>query len=195
MSCNSRLLRRGTCPALSVGAPRAKFLRCRLNRPSSGCIFPRSRKAGTEKRQESLDRPGRQGKGGRDPIWDKPEYLPDSGSRKLASDGGSQQARSGAALSGGAAGWHGLEDCHEPSLDQLSHPQDGGIGGLNDREKKVHLYSGHSLRAGFVTAAAAGGATDRQIMRQAGHKSQRMIDRYSRRGQLDRREAAQKVGF
>lgn len=59
----------------------------------------------------------------------------------------------------------------------------------------MHLYSGHSLRAGFVTAAAAGGATDRQIMRQAGHKSQRMIDRYSRRGQLDRREAAQKVGF
>jgi len=56
-------------------------------------------------------------------------------------------------------------------------------------------YSGHSLRSGFVTAAAAGGATDRQIMRQTGHKSQKMIDRYSRRDQLDRQEAAAKVGF
>ena len=56
-------------------------------------------------------------------------------------------------------------------------------------------YAGHSLRAGFVTAAAAGGATDRQIMRQTGHKSRQMIDRYSRRDQLDRQEAAGKVGF
>ncbi len=67
--------------------------------------------------------------------------------------------------------------------------------GLNNKEKKKYLYSGHSLRAGFVTAASAGGATDRQIMRQTGHKSHQMIDRYSRRGQLDRRAAAQKVGF
>lgn len=56
-------------------------------------------------------------------------------------------------------------------------------------------YSGHSLRAGFVTAAAANGATDRQIMRQTGHKSQKMIDRYSRREQDDRRAAAEKVGL
>lgn len=56
-------------------------------------------------------------------------------------------------------------------------------------------YSGHSLRAGFVTAAAAGGATDRQIMRQTGHKSRQMIDRYSRRDKLDRQEAVGKVGF
>jgi integrase len=56
-------------------------------------------------------------------------------------------------------------------------------------------YSGHSLRTGFVTAAAAGGATDRQIMRQTGHKSRQMIDRYSRRDQLDRQEAVGKVGF
>lgn len=67
--------------------------------------------------------------------------------------------------------------------------------GLNDKKKKKYNYSGHSLRAGFVTAASAGGATDRQIMRQTGHKSHHMIDRYSRRGQLDRRAAAQKVGF
>ena len=56
-------------------------------------------------------------------------------------------------------------------------------------------YAGHSLRSGFVTAAAAGGATDRQIMRQTGHKSRQMIDRYSRRDQLDQQEAAGKVGF
>jgi integrase len=62
--------------------------------------------------------------------------------------------------------------------------------GYDDKE-----YSGHSLRSGFVTAAAAGGATDRQIMRQTGHKSQKMIDRYSRRDQQDRQEAAGKVGF
>ena len=56
-------------------------------------------------------------------------------------------------------------------------------------------YAGHSLRSGFVTAASAGGATDRQIMRQTGHKSRQMIDRYSRRDQLDRQEAVGKVGF
>jgi integrase len=56
-------------------------------------------------------------------------------------------------------------------------------------------YAGHSLRSGFVTAASAGGATDRQIMRQTGHKSRQMIDRYARREQLDRQEAAGKVGF
>jgi integrase len=67
--------------------------------------------------------------------------------------------------------------------------------GLNNKKENKHLYSGHSLRAGFVTAAAAGGATDRQIMRQTGHKSVQMVDRYSRRDQLDRREAAQKVGL
>jgi len=67
--------------------------------------------------------------------------------------------------------------------------------GLNDRTKRKYLYSAHSLRAGFVTAAEAGGATERQIMRQTGHKSRQMIDRYSRREQEDRRAAAQKVGF
>jgi integrase len=67
--------------------------------------------------------------------------------------------------------------------------------GLNDKQEKKNLYSGHSLRAGFVTAASAGGATDRQIMRQTGHKSHQMIDRYSRNEERDRRTAAQKVGF
>lgn len=59
----------------------------------------------------------------------------------------------------------------------------------------AQLYSGHSLRSGFVTAAVAGGASDREIMRQTGHKSRTMIDRYSRREQQDRRAAAEAVGF
>jgi integrase len=63
--------------------------------------------------------------------------------------------------------------------------------GYEDYEK----YAGHSLRAGFVTAASAGGASDRQIMRQTGHKSREMIDRYSRHAEEDRLAAAGKLGL
>jgi integrase len=56
-------------------------------------------------------------------------------------------------------------------------------------------YGGHSLRAGFVTEASANGATDRQIMRQTGHKSRAMIDRYSREERKDRQIAASKLGL
>ena len=52
------------------------------------------------------------------------------------------------------------------------------------------MYSGQSLRAGFVTAALAGGATERQIVGSAGHKSHEMIDRYT-----SRLAASQKGGF
>jgi integrase len=55
-------------------------------------------------------------------------------------------------------------------------------------------YGGHSLRAGFVTEASANGASDRQIMRQTGHKSRAMIDRYSRAEQRDRQSAVSKLG-
>ena len=41
-------------------------------------------------------------------------------------------------------------------------------------------FAGHSLRAGFVTAAAKAGKADRDIMRITGHKSHSMIDRYVR---------------
>lgn len=61
--------------------------------------------------------------------------------------------------------------------------------------KDPENYAGHSLRAGFVTAASAGGASDRQIMRQTGHKSREMIDRYSRHAELDRLAAAGKLGL
>ncbi|MBC7299940.1 MAG: recombinase [Nocardia sp.] len=41
-------------------------------------------------------------------------------------------------------------------------------------------FSGHSLRAGFVTAALRAGASERQIMRQTRHKSEAMVRRYQR---------------
>lgn len=45
-------------------------------------------------------------------------------------------------------------------------------------------YSGHSLRAGHVTAAAASGASDKSIMDQTGHKSLATLNRYKRRTNL-----------
>jgi integrase len=41
-------------------------------------------------------------------------------------------------------------------------------------------YSGHSLRAGFVTSAALAGEATWKIRRQTGHKSATMLDRYIR---------------
>ena len=45
-------------------------------------------------------------------------------------------------------------------------------------------YSGHSLRAGFATAAAAAGASERSIMAQTGHKSLIIARGYIRPAQL-----------
>jgi len=45
-------------------------------------------------------------------------------------------------------------------------------------------YSGHSLRAGFATAAAVAGKTERSIMRQTGHVSVAMLHRYIRDAEL-----------
>jgi integrase len=42
------------------------------------------------------------------------------------------------------------------------------------------VFSGHSLRAGFVTSAARAGEPERRIMRQTGHKSIEMVLRYVR---------------
>jgi integrase len=39
-------------------------------------------------------------------------------------------------------------------------------------------YAGHSLRAGLATAAAAGGAPERAIMKQTGHTSLAIVRRY-----------------
>lgn len=60
---------------------------------------------------------------------------------------------------------------------------------------KADDFSGHSLRAGLATSAAAAGANDRSIMQQTGHKSERVLRRYIRDGSLFRDNAAGKVGL
>ena len=56
-------------------------------------------------------------------------------------------------------------------------------------------YAGHSLRAGHATAAAIGGASERSIMKQTGHRSVQMVRRYIREGSLFRENSAQKLGL
>jgi integrase len=56
-------------------------------------------------------------------------------------------------------------------------------------------YAGHSLRAGLATAAAIGGASERAIMQQTGHRSVVMVRRYIRDGSLFRENAAAKTGL
>lgn len=55
--------------------------------------------------------------------------------------------------------------------------------------------SGHSLRAGLATAAAANGATETIIMAQTGHKSTAMVRRYIRQASLFRQNAASIAGL
>ena len=45
-------------------------------------------------------------------------------------------------------------------------------------------YAGHSLRAGFCTAAALAGKPNWQIRKQSGHKTDVMLNRYIRDGRL-----------
>jgi integrase len=47
-----------------------------------------------------------------------------------------------------------------------------------------NLYSGHSLRAGFVTSAAQAGVSSWKIREQTGHKSEAMLARYIRDGEM-----------
>jgi site-specific recombinase XerD len=56
-------------------------------------------------------------------------------------------------------------------------------------------YAGHSLRAGLATAAAMAGASERSIMAQTGHRSERMVRKYIRDGQLFCDNAAAAVGL
>lgn len=55
-------------------------------------------------------------------------------------------------------------------------------------------YAGHSLRAGFATAAAAAGASERAIQNQTGHKSVTVLRGYIREGSLFLDNAAARVG-
>jgi integrase len=56
-------------------------------------------------------------------------------------------------------------------------------------------YAGHSLRAGHATTAAIGGASERSIMNQTGHRSVQMVRRYIREGSLFRENSAGKLGL
>ena len=58
-----------------------------------------------------------------------------------------------------------------------------------------YKYAGHSLRAGHATAAAVGGASERSIMNQTGHRSVQMVRRYIRDGNLFRENSATKLGL
>jgi len=57
------------------------------------------------------------------------------------------------------------------------------------------LYSGHSLRSGLATSAAAGGATERAIMEQTRHRSLKQVRQYIRRGNLFHDNAAARSGL
>lgn len=56
-------------------------------------------------------------------------------------------------------------------------------------------YSGHSLRSGMATAAAAGGAPERAIMRQGRWRNRAMVDRYVRHGTIWQECAAAYMGL
>lgn len=56
-------------------------------------------------------------------------------------------------------------------------------------------FSGHSLRAGLATSAAAAGKGERAIMNQTGHRSVTTVRRYIRDGNLFRENAADGLGL
>ena len=53
--------------------------------------------------------------------------------------------------------------------------------------------AGHSLRSGFATSAARGGADLSAIMQQTGHKSADIAQRYVQRGNLLKNPASKAV--
>jgi integrase len=56
-------------------------------------------------------------------------------------------------------------------------------------------YSGHSLRAGLATSAAAAGAAEADIARQTGHRSMAVLRGYIRDGQLFRANVSGVLGL
>lgn len=55
--------------------------------------------------------------------------------------------------------------------------------------------SGHSLRAGFATTAAAAGASERAIAAQTGHRSMNVLRRYVRHGSVFTDNASTQIGL
>ena len=60
-------------------------------------------------------------------------------------------------------------------------------------KKRVPLFSGHSLRAGFATSAAIAGASERSIQKQTGHASLNVLRRYIREAEMFRDNALSKL--
>jgi integrase len=60
---------------------------------------------------------------------------------------------------------------------------------------KPEPLGGHSLRAGCVTQAAMNGVSERDIMRQTGHKSAEMLAKYILIGEIFTRNAAYGLGI
>lgn len=56
-------------------------------------------------------------------------------------------------------------------------------------------YAGHSLRAGFITSAAAAAVATHDIMRQSEHKREETLRKYIRHATVFRQNAAAKVGL
>tara|TARA_B100000686_G_C16704097_1_gene925189 strand:+ start:170 stop:1117 length:948 start_codon:yes stop_codon:yes gene_type:complete len=56
-------------------------------------------------------------------------------------------------------------------------------------------YAGHSLRSGFATQAARGGADEKSIMKTTGHKSVQMVHRYIKDSRRFKNSAAKKLGL
>ena len=54
-------------------------------------------------------------------------------------------------------------------------------------------FSGHSLRSGFATVAAASGADERSIMAMTGHKTTQMVRRYIREANIFKNNALNKI--
>ncbi len=72
-----------------------------------------------------------------------------------------------------------------------------GVAMAHDRLESRELlgFSGHSLRAGFCTAAAEAGADERSIAEQSGHKSLPILRRYIRDANVLRNHAIGKLGL
>jgi len=91
------------------------------------------------------------------------------------------------------------------SINRHGHLQPGRLSGIDVVRvvKKLALragldaakYAGHSLRAGHATTAAIGGASERSIMQQTGHRSVQMVRRYIRDGSLFRENSGGKLGL
>ena len=62
-------------------------------------------------------------------------------------------------------------------------------------KSKCNDYSGHSLRAGFVTEAAKRNVPEDLIMMQTGHRSSNTVKNYIRRGRAFEENAAGMVGL